>query len=139
MTYPPQQGQPGSAIALTAKFLPLAFFFYFVKPVIEINGYGVAAGWGRNMIPVPPGRHNVHVHTPYFLPSRVGPADATVDVAPGQVVEMEYRSPLIVFLKGALGAPPQQYPGMVATIVLYAVLAVLVVCACVVPIVANSS
>ena len=44
MTYPPQQGQPGSAIALTAKFLPLAFFFDFVKPVIEINGYRVELG-----------------------------------------------------------------------------------------------
>jgi hypothetical protein len=73
------------------------------------------------------------VHTPYFLPPRVGPADVTVDVAPGQLVELEYRSPLIVFLKGALGAPPQQYPGIVVTIVLYAVLAVLVVCACAVP------
>jgi hypothetical protein len=138
VTYP-QQGQPGSAIALTAKFLPLAFFFYFVKPVIEINGYRVAAVWGRTMIPVPPGRHQVHVHTPYFLPSRVGPADVTVDVAPGQVVEMEYRSPLVVFLRGALGAPPQKYPGMVAMIVLYAVLAVLVVCACLVPVLTSNT
>ena len=89
MTYPPQQGQPGSAIALTARFLPLAFFFSFVKPVIEINGYRVPAVWGRNMVPVPPGRHQVHVHTPYFLPSQVGPADVTVDVAPGQLVELE--------------------------------------------------
>jgi hypothetical protein len=138
VTYPPQQGQPGSAIAVTAKFLPLAFFFYFVKPVVEINGYRVPAVWGRNMIPVPPGRHQVHVHTPYFLPSRVGPADVTVDVAAGQLVELEYRSPLVVFLGGALGAPPQKYPGMVAMIVLYAVLALLVVCACVVPLLANN-
>jgi len=126
-----------SAIAVTAKFLPLAFFFYFVKPVIEINGHPVRAAWGRNVVPVPPGRYHVHVHTPYFLPSRVGNADVTVDVPPGQAVELEYRSPLIVFLQGALGAPPQKYPGMAVTIGLYAVAAAVVLCSCLVPVFTN--
>jgi hypothetical protein len=135
----PQQGAPASAIGLTAKFLPLAFFFYFVKPAIEIDGYKVQGAWGRNVVPVQPGRHQVHVHTPYFLPSRVGPADVIVDVLPGQTLELEYRSPLVVFLKGALGAPPQKYPGMVAMIILYAVLALLVLCACLVPLLASTN
>jgi hypothetical protein len=119
---------------VTAKFMPLAFFFFFVKPVIEINGQRVPAVWGRNTIPVPPGRYHVHVHTPYFLPPKVGNADLPVDVHPGQTVELEYRSPLIVFFQGALGTPPQQYPGMAVTIGLYAVLAVLVLCSCLVPV-----
>ncbi len=132
--YPPQQPAvpgPGAAIAVTAKFFPLAFFFFFVKPWISIDGYQVPATvWGRNVLPVAPGRHQVHVHTPYFLPPRVGPADATVDVASGQTVELEYRSPLVVFLQGALGTPPQKYPGMLFTIIIYAVLALLILCCC---------
>jgi hypothetical protein len=127
---PPAQPMPGATLAVTAKFFPMAFFFFFVKPAITIDGYPVPAVWGRNAIPVVPGRHQLHVHTPYFLPSRVGPADATVDLAPGQTVELEYRSPVVVFLNGALGAPPQKYPGMVALIVIYVVLGLLLVCCC---------
>jgi hypothetical protein len=132
--YPPQQPaqQPpsGATIAVNAKFFPMAFFFFFVKPAITIDGYPVPAVWGRNAIPVAPGRHEVHVHTPYFLPSRVGPADTTVDVAPGQTLDLEYRSPVVVFMNGALGAPPQKYPGMLFMIILYVVLALLIVCCC---------
>ena len=90
------------------------------------------------MVPLQPGRHQVHVHTPYFLPPRVGPADAAVDVAPGQTVPLEYRSPLIVFMRGALGAPPQKYPGMLAMIILYAVIALIVLCGCLVPLFTNN-
>ena len=86
--------------------------------------------WGRNVLPVAPGRHQVHVHTPYFLPPQVGPADTAVDVMPGQTLELEYRSPLVVFMKGALGTPPQKYPGMLFTIIIYAVLALLIICCC---------
>jgi hypothetical protein len=144
VTYPPpppgQQPpqQEGSAIAVTAKFMPMAFFFFFVKPVVEIDGYRVPAKWGRNVVPVPAGRHNVHVHTPYFLPSRVGPADQVVDVAPGQVAELEYRSPLIVFLQGAMGPPPQKYPGMAAMIALYVVAGLMLVCLCATSLIGSS-
>src|SRR5690349_5928923 len=45
---PQYPGQPGqTAIALTTKFLPLAFLFYFIKPNVSIDGYPVAAAWGR--------------------------------------------------------------------------------------------
>jgi hypothetical protein len=137
--YPSQPGQPmpGATIAVTAKFFPMAFFFFFVKPAITVDGYPVPGVWGRNAIPVAPGRHQVHVHTPYFLPSRVGPADTTVDVAPGQTLEVEYRCPVVVFMNGAIGAPPQKYPGMPVLIALYVVLALFIVCACVVPLIAS--
>jgi hypothetical protein len=121
---------PGSAIALTTKFFPMAFFFFFVKPYVTVNGYVVPAEWGRVIVPVPPGLHQVHVHTPYFLPPQVGPADLAVTVAPGQTVELEYKSPLITFSRGSLGPPPQKYNGMVAMIVLMAVLVLFIVCVC---------
>jgi hypothetical protein len=123
--------QDGAAIALTTKFFPLAFFFLFVKPVVTIDNYPVPpAGWGRQVIPVAPGRHQLHVHTPYFLPPRVGPADLVVDVAPGQTAELEYRSPVVVFMGGSLGTPPQKYNGMWVLIALYAVIILACVCVC---------
>lgn len=133
------QQVPAAALALTAKFFPLAFFFFFVKPAITVDGYRILGAWGRNVVPLAPGRHQLEVYTPYFLPSRVGPAALVFDVVPGQTLEIEYRSPLVVFLGGSLGAPPQKYNGMWFTIVVYIVIALIAVCACVVPLLSSSS
>lgn len=111
----PADGQP--AIVVNTMYMWLAFMLSFFKPKIFVNGQEFPAVWGRNVIPVPPGQHHVHVHVPYLLPSKIGPADATVPVQPGQPpVELEYRAPVFAFARGSLGAPPQQYNGMGAMI-----------------------
>ncbi|GAC69202.1 hypothetical protein [Gordonia soli] len=111
---PQQQGGPQgqSAIAVDTKFFPLSWFF-FIKPKVAINGQLVPpTGWGRNVYSVPPGQHHVSVHVPYFLPSQVGPADATLVAHPGHITEVEYRAPLWAFSRGSLGPAPQQYNGV---------------------------
>jgi hypothetical protein len=128
---PPPPGAPGgqTAIAVTTKFMWLAWFFFFIKPKIFLNGHEVAAVWGRNVIPVQPGQHHLHIHVPYFLPPKVGPADLAVPVQPGQTVELEYRAPLWAFSGGSLGTPPQQYKGLGLTIGI-TVGAVAIICLC---------
>jgi hypothetical protein len=128
--YPPPGQQPGGAIALTLKYHPLAFLLTLFKPVVEVNGHPAANAWGRQVIPVPAGNYHVHVHIPYFLPPRMGPADLPVTVYPGQTVELEYRAPLGNFFKGALGAPPQKWPGAILQIILLAIVAVILLCVC---------
>jgi hypothetical protein len=127
----PPAGGAGSAIALTLKYMPLAFMFGLFKPVVEINGRpaGVRA-WGRQVIPVPPGQYHLHIHVAYLLPSRIGNADIPLALGPGQTAELEYRAPTIAFLNGALGAPPQKYPGMVASYILMAVSLLILLCVC---------
>ena len=127
--YPPAAG-PGGAIAVTLKYHWLAFLMALFKPVLEINGRQVTKAWGRQQIPLPPGQYHVHVHVPYLLPPRVGPADQVVNVYPGQTVELEYRAPTIAFLGGALGPAPQKFPGLTASIALLIVAGVILVCAC---------
>ena len=135
--YPPQPqpqpepagGQP-PAIAVTTKFLWLSWFFLFIKPKIFVNGHEVAASWGRNVIPMPPGQHQLHVYVPYFLPPKVGPADLSVPVQAGAPpVELEYRAPVWAFSRGSLGPPPQQYNGLIPTIAVM-VGVILVICLC---------
>ncbi len=126
----PPQSNGGGAIAVTLKFNPLAFLLGLFKPQVELNGHQVQAGWGRTVVPVPPGQYHLHVHVPYLLPSRIGVADLPVTVYPGQTVELEYRAPMIAFMGGALGAPPQKYPGMGISIALLAVSLVLLLCIC---------
>jgi hypothetical protein len=120
----------GGAIALTLKYNPLVFLLGLFKPTVQVNGHDAAKGWGRQVLPVPPGQYHLHVHVPYWLPPQVGPADLSVTVHPGQTVELEYRAPMIAFMKGALGAPPQKYPGLVVSIVLLAVSLVILLCVC---------
>jgi hypothetical protein len=127
---PPGTPQGGGAVAVTLKFNPLAFLLGLFKPVVELNGRQVANAWGRTVVPVPAGQHHLHVHVPYLLPSRIGVADLGVTVQPGQTVELEYRAPMVAFMRGALGAPPQKYPGMAFTIALFVVLAVIFLCIC---------
>ena len=108
---------PREGIAITTQFSFLTWLYAMLKPKIFLNGYEMpVGGWGRAVYPAQPGQYHVHVYLPYWLPSRAGPADYTVAVAPGQFVELEYKAPLFTFSRGALGPPPQRYPGGAATI-----------------------
>jgi hypothetical protein len=126
----PQYGyypQPREGIVVTTHFSPLSWVFALVKPKIVVNGQQMpTVGWGRTVVPAPPGQYHVHVHTPYFLPSRVGPADYTVGVGPGQWVELEYKVPVWTFSPGSLGPPPQTYNGQAAMVIVTVVALVVV-------------
>lgn len=78
-----------------------------------LNGYPMGVPrWGRVIYPTWPGQYHVQVFVPYAIPRRVGPAEFTVFVHPGQLVELEYKVPLWTFSRGSLGPPPQRYNGV---------------------------
>jgi hypothetical protein len=119
---PGPYGQTGDGIVVNTQFFPLAWVLFFVKPKIAVDGQEVQApAWGRTHLPARPGQHHVHVHVPYFLPPKLGPADATVDVRPGQVAELEYKAPMWAFSAGSLGVGPQKYNGVGITIAIVAI------------------
>lgn len=127
---PPPDSAAGAAIAVTLKYHPLAFLLGLFKPQTQLNGRVAANAWGRQVLAVSPGQYHLHVHVPYLLPPQLGPADLAVDVYPGQTVELEYRAPMVAFMKGALGAPPQKYPGMPVMIVLMVIMLIFLICIC---------
>jgi hypothetical protein len=115
-------GAPGEGIAVDTQFFPLAWLLFFFKPKIAIDGQEMpVTGWGRTVLPARPGQHHVHVEVPYWLPPKMGPADATADVRPGQVAELEYKAPMWAFSPGSLGVGPQKYNGVGITIALIAI------------------
>jgi hypothetical protein len=126
---PPAAGGAQGAIAVTTKFPWLNWILLVIKPRIFVNGHQIAGVWGRNVIPVQPGQHHLHIYAPYFLPPKVGPAELTVPVHPGQTVELEYRAPWWAFSGGSLGPPPQQSKGLGLVIGIY-VAALVVLCLC---------
>jgi hypothetical protein len=135
MTYPqaygqPQYGPPPQGIALTTQYFALSWLFATVKPKVFVNGYEIPVwGWGRTVVPLAPGQYHFHVYTPYFFPTRVGPADLTVTVHPGHFIELEYRTPLWSFSSGSLGSPPQRYNGILPIVAVSAVALLVVVVA----------
>lgn len=107
---------------VNTQFFPLAWLLFFFKPKIAVDGQEMpVSGWGRTHLPAGAGQHHVHVHVPYFLPSKLGQADATADVRPGQVAELEYKAPLWAFSAGSLGVGPQKYNGVGITLALVAI------------------
>jgi hypothetical protein len=91
-----------SGIAVTTKFFPLAFLLYFFKPKMHIDdGIAVQQPWGTHFFPVEPGRHSVRCYVPYLWYRTMGDNSTWVDVAPGQVVDVRWKSPWLVFLKGS--------------------------------------
>jgi hypothetical protein len=119
---PAQYAQPGEGIAVDTQFFPLAFLLFFFKPKIAVDGQETTvAAWGRTVLPARPGHHQVHVHVPYFLPSKLGAADTTAEVRPGQVTELEYKAPLFAFSPGSLGVGPQKYNGVGITVAIAAI------------------
>jgi hypothetical protein len=107
---------------VNTQFFPLAWVLFFVKPKIALDGQEIpVSAWGRTHLPARPGQHHVHVHVPYFLPPKLGPAETAVDVRPGQVAELEYKAPLWAFSAGSLGVGPQKYNGVGITIAIVAI------------------
>lgn len=123
--YPQQQ-----AIAITTRYHWLTFVLALFKPQLAVNGHQVLSTWGRTVVPVPPGQHHVHAHVPYLIPSRIGNADTMVTVHPGQVVELEYRAPIIGWLDGSLGPAPQRWRGMAAGVAVSVIPLVVLLCVC---------
>jgi hypothetical protein len=119
---PGPYGQAGEGIVVNTQFFPLAWVLFFVKPKVAVDGQEIpVSGWGRTHVPARPGQHHVHVYVPYFLPPKMGPADATADVRPGQVAELEYKAPMWAFSAGSLGVGPQKYNGVGITIAIVAI------------------
>ena len=92
---------PDTGIALTTKYVVLAFLLFFFKPKAHIDGGPpIAVAWGRTFFPLEPGTHTVRCYVPYLFYRFMGDSSATVEVAPGRVLEVRWRSPWLVFLKG---------------------------------------
>jgi hypothetical protein len=68
-----------------------------------LDGVETPGHWKQPMFfPTSPGTHQVDVFYPYFTPKQAGKGTSTVSVAPGQVVNVGYRAPWLVFLKAKL-------------------------------------
>ena len=102
MSYTQPQQAGGGAIEITAKVFPLQFLLYIFKPRAAINGQEVPISWGATSLPVAPGRYQVDVWVPYLFYRYMGRNSLVVDVQPGTVVHLKWRTPWLMFIKGPM-------------------------------------
>ena len=96
-----------STIRLTTKYPWIAFLLALFPAQMSLDGGPPQkVGWGTTDIPVSPGQHSLVVWVPYLGFWNIGRAEASVDVAEGQTVAVNYKSPWLVFLPGKIETAP---------------------------------
>lgn len=108
--HPHQSGQTQLVLNLRKPFGLLSE--QMITPSVRINGHPATAGWGRNVYPTHPGRHQIDCAQNYMW--SFGAQSMTVDVPPGRSVEVHYTGPVVSFGAGRMGFEEQPRPGMVA-------------------------
>jgi|RhiMetdeSRZDD1v2_1073273.scaffolds.fasta_scaffold124028_5 hypothetical protein len=85
-------------------------FLIFGKANVLIDGNEAGkVGWGpakAAVFEVPPGRHRLTVNFPYMGGKPKGGADLDLDLADGALVDVLYRTPWVVTMKGTLQVTP---------------------------------
>ena len=81
-----------------------------ITPKVRINGYPVPSRYGVQDLPVYAGPNHIDVDTQWMR--TYGQAGMDTNVAPGQVVEVWYASPVHQFARGNIGFTKQPRPGM---------------------------
>lgn len=118
----------GNPLRIHTKYHWLTFMLAGFKPKATINGYEMSLNWGENVIPAPPGRHEITVHVPYLW--RFGSATTTVDNMAGSPT-VHYAAPVWTWQRGAIGTEPPGHPGLTAAWIAYGVLGVALLLCCV--------
>jgi hypothetical protein len=103
MTLP---GDNTTGIQVTTKIFPLAVLLLLFKTNVTIDGVTSVQPWGSHFFSVPAGTHDVTVSFRYLFSQATGQSRITVEVDPGRITNVKYRSPFLVFLGGSMKVEP---------------------------------
>lgn len=103
-----------------------------ITPTVKINGNWINTQYGLQNIPVPAGRVDVEAYAQWLR--TYGQAWLHFTAEPGQVVPVFYAAPMHQFTTGNIGHQKQPRKGMGLFIGMMGFLALVIVCAILVPI-----
>ena len=92
----------GSRIDVNLNFFPLAWFLYFVEPIVEINGEISKKAWGTHSFELNPGKHVVRIYFSYMGKKECGLNKIELHLAPGETKKIAYYMPPFLASKGGL-------------------------------------
>ena len=95
----------GTAIEVLPSFNLLQFILFISKPKVAIDGNEQPVSWNKpQRFDVAAGKHTVQVCFSYLILPQAGKNSIDIDVPAGQTVQVRYKAPWIVFMKGSLKA-----------------------------------
>ncbi|MFT5779897.1 MAG: hypothetical protein ACI837_002856 [Crocinitomicaceae bacterium] len=89
-------------VEIKTGFFPLAWFLFFVTPVIEINNVRHTQKWGTSSFDVTPGKHTIHIYFPYLWRSMCGANHVNIEIQEGETKKINYHMPPWMFSKGRI-------------------------------------
>ena len=75
---------------LKLAFFPLAWFLFFVKPFIEINGEKHEKSWGSCSFDLDPGQYEIKIYFPYLGIDKCGLGQITCSLEEGETKTISY-------------------------------------------------
>lgn len=93
---------PQSRVELTVAHSPLAFFYDYVTPTVEINGTKETADWGVYILSLSPGDYEISVSYPWFFFSECGKNTARFHLEANETRKVKYCARLIRYLPGKI-------------------------------------
>ena len=87
-------------IDIKINFFPLAWFLYFVEPIIELNGEKHKKEWGKHSFELSPGKHLVRIYFSYMGKTECGLNQIEFQVKSGETKKISYYMPPFLFSKG---------------------------------------
>lgn len=91
-----------TGVSVTMRYIWFQFLFIIFPTMITINGLEHRCRWGETFFPLAPGAYTVEVAFKYFWAVPLGRATSTIQVNPGQVVRLDYRTPWLVYFRGKM-------------------------------------
>lgn len=94
--------EPKGRLEINTDFFGMAWFLYFVTPVIEIDGHKLRRAWGDCRFDLDPGTYTVKIYFSYFFMSECGANSVRVEIEEGKKKRITYYMPPWMFSRGRM-------------------------------------
>ena len=89
-------------LIVNTDFFGMAWFLYFVTPVIEINGKRMSRPWGTSQFDIDPGDYTVKIFFSYLFMSECGANSVNVRIEEGKSKKVTFYMPPWMMAKGRM-------------------------------------
>lgn len=91
-----------SGVEVKVSFFWMAFFLFFCKPRIEIDGNVNEKPWGTHFFPLNPGPHTIKIYFKYIMMPQCGANSIDIVINKNQISHVQYFMPPWMLAKGRI-------------------------------------
>ena len=91
-----------TGLSITTRFPRPASHLHFCRPRVVIDGHVTKTRWGTKLFKLEPGTHSVEIYFRYLWMAKCGRNSLEVTVEDGQIRNVDFYMPPLIFLKGRM-------------------------------------